>query len=147
MRRWLRLVPVFLMGALAIAYVLARPALRPRIQYLDILEFPAGALLIGVLLWAALAGRPRAPPAPPWRRHEQVVRELPDPALRPDVVALERWLETGEDAAAAADVLARAATYEPARQESLRAQLTEQLAVKASRRKREALLKRHIEGV
>lgn len=145
MRRWLRLVPVALMGSLAIAYVLARPALRGRIEYLDILEFPVGALVVALLLWAALARRrPDAPPVV-WRKHEQIVRELPDPALRPDVATLDRWVETGEDPAGAADVLARAHSHDLAEQERLRARLAEELALKASRRKRGSLLKHYLE--
>lgn len=145
MRRSLRLVPVALMGILAVAYVLARPALLGRVQYLDILEFPVGALLIGLLLWAALARRrPERPPIP-WRKHAQVVRELPDPALRPDVLALERWLESGEEPGAAADVLARAATHDARELDRLRAEIEREITVKASRRKRESMLKKHLE--
>lgn len=145
MRRSLRLIPVALMGSLAIAYVLARPGLRQRIPYLDILEFPVGALVVAILLWAALARRRPETPVVHWRKHAQIVRELPDPALRPDVAALERWVETGEDPLAAADVLARASTHDLAEQERLRAQLAEDLSLKASRRKRESTLKQHLE--
>ncbi|HET6405177.1 MAG TPA: hypothetical protein VFH78_11055 [Candidatus Thermoplasmatota archaeon] len=145
MRGWLRLIPVFLMGALAIGYVLVRPGLLGRVPYLDILEFPVGTLVVAILLWAALARRrPKAPPVA-WRRHAQVVRDLPDPALRPDVAALERWVHSGEDPSAAADVIARARTHDAVERERLRAQLASELTVKASRRKRESLLKKHLE--
>ena len=145
MRRSLRLIPVALMGSLAIAYVLARPGLIERVAYLDILEFPVGALVVAILLWAALARRKPATPSVPWRKHAQIVRDLPDPALRPDVAALERWVETGADPVAAADVLARAKTHDAVEQERLRAQLAEDLSLKASRRKRESTLKQHLE--
>ena len=145
MRRSLRLIPVALMGSLAIAYVLARPGLLGRIEHLDILEFPIGALVVAILLWAALARRKPEAPAVPWRKHTQIVRELPDPALRPDVAALERWVESGDDPVAAADVLARAKTHDLVEQERLRAKLADDLSLKASRRKRESLLKEHLE--
>lgn len=144
--RWLRLVPVFLLGVLGVAYVLLRATIVASVPNADILEFPVGAVVVAVLLWAALARRrPEAPPAP-WRRHEQVVRPLPDPVLRPYAAALERWAQTGEEPASAADVLARARTTDPREQERLKAQLVEELSVKASRRKRESQLKKHLEG-
>lgn len=147
MRRSLRLIPVVLMGSFAIAYVLARPGLVARVPHLPILEFPVGAAIVALLLWAALASRrPRVAPAP-WRKHAQVVRELPDPALSPDLATLERWVERGEDPAAAADVLARAASTDLREQDRVRAELAEELASRSSRRKREDLLIKHIEGV
>lgn len=144
--RWYRLVPVAILGIGGVAYVLARPALVARWQNTDIFEFPLGVIVVALLLWAALGrGRPGSPP-PPWRRHRQVVRALPDPAAQPHVAALERWLETGEGPEAAADIVARAQTSDVHRQERLRAELTPKLAIKASRRKRESQLKRHLEG-
>lgn len=145
MRRWLRLVPVVLMGVLAIAYVLARPTLRSRIPYLDILEFPIGAAIVAILLWAALARRRPASELPVWRKHAQVVRELPDPALRPDMATLERWVDSGEGAEAAADVLARARSPDPVEQQLLKMELVDKLTIKASRRKRETMLRQHLE--
>jgi hypothetical protein len=145
--RWLRLVPVVLLGILGIAYVLGRPALVAAAPWLELVEFPLGAVVVALLVWAALARRrPEAPPVE-WRRHEQVVRPLPDPAVRPYVSALERWLETGEDPASAADVLARARTSDLREQERLRTELAKDLSLKASRRKRESQLKKHLEGV
>lgn len=144
MRKALRLVPVALMGSLAVAYMLARPGLALRAPHLTILEFPIGALLVGLLLWMAL-GRRRATPPPVWRRHAQVVRQLPDPALAPYLGALERWLETGAAPEAAADVLAKARTNDPREQELHRARLLAVLDSKASRRKRESLLKKEIQ--
>jgi hypothetical protein len=145
--RWLRLVPVALLGILGIGYVFARPALTQAVPNAAILEFPIGAIVVAFLLWAALArGRPDDAPKP-WRRHEQVVRALPDPAIRPDALALTRWAETGEDAAGAADVLARARTSDRQERQRLRARLTEDLAIKASRRARESKLRKHLEGV
>lgn len=144
--RWSKLVPVAILGVGGVAYVLLRPAIIARWRNTDIFEFPLGAIVVALLLWAALGrGRPETPP-PPWRRHTQVVRTLPDPAARPYVAALERWLETGENPEAAADVVARAQTPDAHRQERLRAELTQELAIKASRRKRESQLKRHLEG-
>jgi hypothetical protein len=132
------------MGALAIAYVLMRPALSRSVEHLAIFEFPVGALLVGTLVWIALKGRRPEPPEP-FRRHQQVVRTLPDPALAPYVGALERWVETGEGPEAAADVIAKAATTDAHEQERLRAQLVPDMQVKASRRKRETLLKKQLE--
>lgn len=140
-----RLVPVALLGVLGVAYVLIRPSLAARNPYLAIWEFPLGALVVALLLWMALGRRrPETPPVP-WRRHEQVVRALPDPALAPLVSALDRWVETGEDPQSAADVLARARTSDPAERETLRAQLASQLAQKSSRRKRESLIRQQME--
>lgn len=144
MRRWLRLVPVFLMGALAIAYVLMRPALAARVEHLAIFEFPVGALLVGLLIWVALK-RARPEPPEPFRRHEQVVRQLADPAIAPYVGALERWVQTGEAPEAAAEVIAKARSTDATEQERLRAQLVPDMQVKASRRKRESMLKKHLE--
>ena len=139
-----RLVPVAALGIIAIAYVLARPALAARNPYITIWEFPLGALLVTLLLWMALGRRkPEAPPAP-WRKHQQVVRPLPDPALAPFVSALDRWVDTGEDPHTAADVLARARTNDARERETLRAQLADQLATKSSRRKRESHLKQYL---
>lgn len=136
-----RLVPVVLLGSLSVSYVLTRPALLARDPHLAIAEFPAGALIVGLLVWAALARR-RARAAPePWRRHEQVVRPLPDPALAADVDALERWVETGDAPEEAAGVLARAASRDPREQERLRGELAPTLAITRSRRKRESILK------
>lgn len=145
MPRWLRLVPVVLMGSLAVAYVVARPMLLQRVPYLDIFEFPVGALVVGLLLWAALARRRPAPPEAPWRKHAQVVREIPDPALAPDVEALERWVQTGEGAERAADVVARSRAVDEAERERLRGALASEFQVKASRRKRESLLAKQLE--
>lgn len=146
MRRWHKLVPVFAMGSLVIAYVLARPALAARVPHLTILEFPLGALFVVAILWSALARR-RPPRVPSWRKHQQVVRIIPDPALAPYLSAIERWLETGEGHDAAAEVLARAVTNDPLERERVRAKLVTHMQIKASRRKRESLLTEQIEGV
>lgn len=147
MRRSLRMVPVVLMGSLAIAYILARPTLATRVPYLAIIEFPVGAAIVALLLWAALARRERVAPPEPWHKHRQVVRALPDPAMERDLAVLERWLGSGDDPRAAADVVARAVSTDPVVQDRTRADLTEQMSIRASRRKRESLLKKHIEGV
>lgn len=145
--RWSKLIPVAILGVGGVLYVLLRPALLARWQNTDIYEFPLGAIVVALLMWAALGRRAPEKPPVPWRRHQQVVRALPDPAVRPYAAAIERWLETGEDPAAAAAVVARARTADAKRQEALRAELTSELAIKASRRKRESQLKRHLEGV
>lgn len=140
--RWRKLLPVGVLGALAVGYLLARPALAASVPHLAIIEFPVALVLVGGLLWAALR-RPRAErpqPAPPWRRHRQVVRALPDPVAAPDADALRAWVAHGEAPAAAADVLARAVTTDPHERERLRAQLEPALAGARSRRKREAIL-------
>lgn len=147
MRRSLRMIPVILLGSFAIAYVLARPGLAQRVPHLAILEFPFGALLIGLLLWAALARREKRAPPVAWRKHEQVVRTLPDPALEADARILERWIETGDAPEAAGNVLARASSSDPSVQERTRAQFVSSSTHTSSRRKREQLLKKHVEGV
>ena len=145
--RWLRLVPVALLGVLGVGYVIVRPKVVAAQPWAAFLEFPVAAVVIGVLLWIALRRRKPETPPVPWRKHEQVVRPLPDPALRPYEVALERWMETGEDPASAAAVLARARTPDHREQERLRAELAQEMSVISSRRKRGSLLKSYLEGV
>lgn len=145
--RWSRLIPVFILGALAVDYVLIRPALLAVIPHLAIFEFPVGAVLVALLIWAGLRRRQAAKPAPalPWRRHAQVVRPLPDPATRALAAPVERYLETGEEAERVADLLARASASDPAAQAELRARLAKELPLKSSRRKRESVLKHHLD--
>lgn len=124
-------------------YVVARPALAAAFPDLTIAEFPAGLLVVGGLLyWAFRRGEPQAPPAP-WRRHEQVVRELPDPAAERFEHALDRWVQSGENPDEAADILARATAQHAADRERLRAEIAQSLSEQGSRRKREAILERY----
>lgn len=141
----LRMIPVILLGSTAIAYVLARPGLAARVPHLAIWEFPVGALLVTILLWAALATRRDLTPLVPWRRHEQIVRALPDPALRADLTTLERWVETGDDPNAVADVVARARTKDRHEQDRVRAELAQILPTLHSRRKRGSALQHELE--
>lgn len=138
-----RLVPVVLLGVLAVGYILARPALAERFPDLAIAEFPAGMLVVGALIYSAMRRRTPEAPAAPWRRHEQVVRVLPDPAAERLEGVLERWVESGEGAAEAADVLACATAQHVADRERLRAEIARSLSDLGSRRKREALLERY----
>ncbi|HUR67724.1 MAG TPA: hypothetical protein VM370_00630 [Candidatus Thermoplasmatota archaeon] len=134
---------MFAMGALAIAYVVMRPSLASRVRHLGILEFPAGAALVAAFLWASLARR-KPEPAPRWRRHEQIVRPLPDPALTPAVAVLERWIETGEASDEAARVVARAATTDEGEQQALAARLAKDMTLTSSRKKRGSFLNKHL---
>lgn len=145
--RWSKLIPVFILGAVAIDYVLIRPALLAVVPHLAILEFPVGAALVALLIWLALRRRRAAapPPAAPWRRHEQVVRPLPDPAERDLAAPLARWLETGEEPERAAAQLARLAGHDRAARDALRARLAKELPLKSSRRKRESVLEHHLD--
>lgn len=145
MRGSLRMIPLVLLGSAGIAYVLARPTLASRIPHLDIWEFPVGAILVTILLWAALATRRATESHVPWRRHEQVVRDLADPVLAPDVAALERYVRTGDGAADAARIIARARTSDRDEQGRLRAELARSLSSLSSRRKREHALKNELE--
>lgn len=136
-----RLVPVWMMGALAIAYVLMRDLIVNTVPYASILEFPVGGIVFGFLLHAALAmGRPPAPPRP-WRRHKQIVRPLKDPALKRDMRALEAWLEQGGPPVAAADVIARSRAADEPERQTLAAALSRQMADLSARRFRETFLK------
>ena len=103
--RWSRLVPVAMLGVLSVAYVLQRDALFGRAPLLAILEFPIGVAVLALLL--SLALRPAARPVPPpeWRRHEQIVRQLSDPAEAPIASLIERYIATGEGAGEVAAVL------------------------------------------
>lgn len=143
MSRSARLVPVALMGSLAVAYVAARERIAARVPYLAIIEFPIGALIFGMLLWAALSRRRPAPPVP-WRRHQQIVRPLPDPAIALDLGTLERWLQTGQAPEAAADVVARSVTTDAATSDTLRGEIEQEMSSLASRRKRESYLKKQL---
>ena len=104
--RWSRIVPVVVLGLLAVGYLLLRDSLMGRIAHLGILEFPVAVLVFGILLYLAL--RPAAKPVPPpeWRRHEQIVRQMPDPAATSLASIVERYIETGEAPDEAARVLA-----------------------------------------
>jgi hypothetical protein len=133
---------VGVLGVLLVGYVLARPALAGMVPHLGIVEYPAGLLLGGLLVYAGLR-RPRAerePPAPEWRRHEQVVRPVPDAELARHEAPLRAWVERGEDPSAAAAVLARGQTRDPAEAQRLQTTLTDTLARAASPKARRNLL-------
>lgn len=115
-----------------------------RSPHVAIAEYPVGALVVAALIWRALA-QPAPEVAPVvWRRHKQIVRPLPDPAMRADLDALDAWVDSGAEPERAADVLARAKTHDPRERERLRAELAQELALTPSRRKRESLLKERI---
>lgn len=138
------MIPVVALGVLAVGYILARPMLAEAFPDIGIAEFPAGMLVVGLLLYGALRQpKPVAPPKP-WRRHEQVVRELPDPTAAHLEEVLEGWIETGRGAEAAADVLARATAQHAGEREALRHQIARSLSDQGSRRKREALIERYL---
>jgi hypothetical protein len=132
---------VIVLGALAVGYVLARPSLGGVVPHLAILEFPVGMAVVAALLALALwPDGKRAPPPAPWRRHEQVVRRLPDPAAAPLVAAVERYLETGEGAEEAADVLAAGMGHDLSQRAGHRQRILAMLSSKGSRRRRESTL-------
>src|SRR5687767_2371720 len=101
------------MGLLAVADVALRPSLAERIPHLILWEFALGLVLLPFLLWIALRPQRRRRPSEPWRRHEQVVRALPDPVVRGALGPLEAWVERGDAPEAAARVLARATASDP----------------------------------
>lgn len=92
------------------AWLLARPFVAAQVPHLILYEFPVAALLAALVAWLALRTpkERRAEPPAPWRKHRQVVRELPDPEAARLVDALERWARTGDGVADAAAVVATA---------------------------------------
>lgn len=139
---WRKLTPVLVLGALLVAYVLARPALAENVEHLGIIEYPVGLLLTALLVWLALR-RPReerAPEPPLWRRHEQVVRPLPDPEVARLEAPLRAWVEKGESPEAAAAVLARARARDPAEADALALTLAAEMSSASNARARRKLL-------
>ena len=112
------------LAAGAAAYLVVRPLLIHVWARLPILEFPAAFAAVGIL--AAFArprlAQPRATFVEP-RRHEQVVRETPDPERAAASFALARWERDGAEPAAAADALARAMTPDADERARLRQEL------------------------
>ena len=139
---WRRLVPVGVLGALLVGYVAMRPSLLGSVPHLAILEYPIGLLLGGILVYVGLR-RPREerePPVPVWRRHEQVVRPVPDAEVARHEAPLRAWVERGDDPAAAAAVIARAHARDPDEAKRLQADLTGTLAGATSPKARRNLL-------
>lgn len=139
---WRRLLPVGVLGVLLVVYVALRPMLAEAVPHLGIVEYPVGLVLGGLLMYAGLR-RPREerePPVPAWRRHEQVVRPVPDAELARLEAPLRAWVERGEDPSAAAAVVVRAQTRDPEEAERLQASLTDTFASAASPKARRALL-------
>lgn len=140
--RWSKMIPVAILGVLAVAYLLVGPGLAPLVPHLAILEFPISVLVVGLLLWMALRRRPaeRPPPAPEHRKHAQVVRAVPDPETARLAASLDAWVEKGEDAPQAAEALARAQTRDPEERQRLVADLRSKLASLTTRKQRAAFL-------
>lgn len=139
---WRRLLPVGVLGVLLVGYVAARPALAANLPHLAIIEYPVGLLLGGLLVYVGLR-RPREerePPVPEWRRHEQVVRPVPDAEVARHEAPLRAWLERGEDPAAAARVIARAQARDADEADRLHPSLTDTLAGARSPKARRNLL-------
>jgi hypothetical protein len=127
--------------ALVVVDLLLKPALAARVPHLNLWEFAVGIVLVPWLLWLTLRPSRRArKPAPRWRRHEQVVRALPDPILRASSAPLESWIERGDAPEAAAAVLARAATNDPAEREAAYARALAAAQGASSRRQREQVI-------
>ena len=144
--RWLKPLLVASAGAALVAYLVVRPGLAAQNPHLHLYEFPLAVLAVSLLLWGTLRTPKAARPAPPpeWRRHEQVVRPLPDPEQGRLRAPLDAWLADGSRAAEAADVLARAeGDDDPARRDALRERLAREMGEARSARKRAALLRRH----
>lgn len=80
-----RLVPLGALAALGVAYAALRPTLMGVVWHLEILEVPAAILVAAPLVWLTVRPEPSPPhrPSDEWRRHEQVVRLLPDPEAAP----------------------------------------------------------------
>lgn len=130
-------MPVGVLGILAVGYVLGRPILLAARPDLAIFEFPVGLVVIALLLWLALRRGARPTPPPEWRKHEQVVRQLDDPAAAPLATTIHDYIETGQGADEAARVLAHAVVREPSQREKARARILTTLSSASSRRKRE----------
>lgn len=146
-RAVLRRIGAFLvLGLAAGVWLIARPAVLAQWPMAALLEFPVGLAVVGLLCWlAARPARVKEKPEAPWARHEQVVRPLADPEAVPLAAAVDAWVESGQGAEAAADVLARALDPDDARRDAHRQRLLQDMAAASSRRKREALVRRVLE--
>lgn len=139
---WRRLAPVLVLGVLFVAYVVARPALAEGVPHLGIAEYPLGLLVAGTLVYVALR-RPRAerePEPPVWRRHEQVVRAVPDPEVARLDAPLRAWLDAGERPEEAARVLALSQARDAKAAEALVPALAERLSSAKSPKSRRKLM-------
>ena len=105
------------LASLAIAaacYLALRPMLAANAPDLRWIEFPIALLAAGLVMHAALrVPRARRVPAPQWRRHEQVVRALPDAERVRLAESLDAWTRSGEGADEAIRILALATERDP----------------------------------
>lgn len=142
------IVPMVALALLAATYMLIRSNLA--FTHVALVEYPIALALVAFLAWRALRRpRPRAhayAPAPALRRHEQIVRTLPDPESAALGNALAAWVATGERPEAAADAIARAHAPDAARRDLERARLLPLLQQADSRRSRARLLRTFAPG-
>lgn len=107
---WRRLTALGLAGGAVVAYVAVRPGIAAQNPYLHLAEFPIAVALLGLILLATL--RPprdeRRRAIVDWRRHEQKVRQLPDPEAARLRAPLDAWVQDGARHEDAASVVARA---------------------------------------
>jgi len=109
-----KVVPLAALALIGVAWIAVRPFVA--VPHLLLYEFPIGAALVALLVWIALRKPKRGGPASPaWRKHEQVVRPLPDPEAARLEAALENWARTGDGVQEAATVVAAARGDDAAR--------------------------------
>jgi hypothetical protein len=131
---------IAVLGILAVGDVALRPALSAKVPHLVLWEFALGLAIVPFLLWIALRPQAKRRPPAPWRRHEQIVRSLPDPVVRGAADPLEAWVERGDAPEAAAAVLARATASDPEARDAAYAAHLERAKTATTRRKREQLI-------
>jgi hypothetical protein len=125
--------------------MLARPRIASRNADLELVEFPVSLLLIGLVVWKVVKPTPTEPSAttPPWRRHEQVVRALPDPESLRLRSTLATWVLHGSQRAEASDILANAATLDEAARARLQARHADAMAAATTAKRRAEYLREH----
>lgn len=141
-----RILAFVALGLVVGLWLVARPSVLALWPMGALVEFPIALVVVALLLWlAARPARARERPEAPWRRHEQVVRPLPDPETAPLERALDAWVDGGKDPDRAADVLARALEMDDDRRAAARQRLLQDMGAATNRRKREALVRRVLE--
>lgn len=131
-----------------VAYLAVRPTLAAATPYLLLIEFPTAlvllALVAGLLVRRSRADAPAPVAATPWRRHEQVVRALPDPEIKRLRDPLDGWLADGSRLDEASRVVALAASRAgagDAHDGALESRVRERMAQARGRRRRESALR------
>lgn len=133
-----RATALVLIVVLVGGWLVVRPSVAAAQPFLVFVEFPVALLVLPLVLWWGLRPR-RLKKVEPWRKHEQIVRRVPDPALARESAAVRDWIETGKAPDAAERVFARATRIPEKTLFKLMSEAT-------SRHAREVLVKRRFNG-